>query len=109
MKATSFLFIWLLILVGCTTNEQSLTGDSWSKVRNSKKGTLVVTYTNAPKFSVKETGNYKGICFDILNDFKTYLKDKYGIALKIQITDLSDPYDFNLLLDTVSRAQGGLI
>jgi putative glutamine transport system substrate-binding protein len=109
MRARFFLFFWLLVATSCKENSKVLVGDSWSQVRASKKGTLVVTYTDAPKFSLKEAGKNKGICFDILEDFKIYLEAKYGIDLKIRIIDLSDPYDFSLLLDTVSKAQGGLI
>lgn len=109
MKAKFFLSLHLLVAIVYETEAQTFAGDSWTQVQNSKKGVLVVTYTNAPKFSVKENGEYKGICFDILNDFKTYVKKKHGIDLKIQITELSDPFDFKLLLDTISMAKGGII
>ena len=108
MKKFSTLCFVLLCLHATTVSSQNFVGDSWSQVKKDKKGKVVVTYTQAPKFSEKINGKYSGICFDILNDFSIYLKQQYGVTLTIEYKDLSNPDDFDLLLKVVSNSTGGV-
>lgn len=87
---------------------QGFSGENWSQAKANKKGKIVVTHTQAPGFSEKIKGKYSGICFDILNDFKEYVKKQHGVTITIEYKDLTDVEDFDLLLSTVSSSKGGV-
>lgn len=109
MKKGLNIIVSLLLLLSATPAfSQGFAGDSWSQVKQDKKGKIVVTYTQAPNFSEKVNGKYSGICYGILNDFVEYLKKEHGVTLTVVYKDLSDPEDFDLLLKTIASAQGGV-
>ncbi|MEP2773120.1 MAG: transporter substrate-binding domain-containing protein [Fulvivirga sp.] len=87
---------------------QGLSGDSWVKAKQSKQATIVVTYTDAPKFSEKVNGKYSGVCFDIMDSFTKFVKDKYGVTLNVSYRDLARSGDFDLFLNTVKASSGGV-
>ncbi|MDX1627966.1 MAG: ABC transporter substrate-binding protein [Fulvivirga sp.] len=88
---------------------QGFSGDTWAKAKQSKQANIVVTYTDAPKFSEKKGGKYQGVCFDIMEDFIAFVKNKYGVTLNVQYKDLSRPQDFDLFLKTIKVSRGGVI
>lgn len=91
-----------------TAMSQGFIGDSWVKAKQAKKAKIVVTYTDAPKFSEKVNGQYSGVCFDIMNSFIKFVKDKYGVALEVSYRDLARTGDFDLFLNTVKGSSGGV-
>lgn len=105
------LIVVFAVLHACVASvfSQGLTGDSWAQVKGNKKGKIIITHTQAPKFSEKVKGKYSGICFDILNDFTEYVKKQHGVTLTIEYKDLVDVEDFDLLLKTVAESKGGVI
>jgi len=88
---------------------QGLSGDTWASAKANKQANIVVTYTQAPKFSEKANGSYSGVCFDIMDDFVAFVKDKYGVTLNVTYRDLSRPGDFDLFLNTIKASRGGVV
>ncbi|WP_185152741.1 substrate-binding periplasmic protein [Fulvivirga aurantia] len=97
-----------ILFIVCEINAQSFSGDSWAKAQSSKKANIVVTYTDAPKFAEKVNGKYSGVCFDIMNDFVAFVKEKYGITVNVTYKDLARTQDFDLFLNTVKASNGGV-
>jgi putative glutamine transport system substrate-binding protein len=87
---------------------QSFTGTFWADAQKTKQATLTVTYTEALKFAEKKNGEYTGLCFDIWRDFEAYVASRYGITVKTNIKDLSDPRDFDLFMLSVQKSTGGV-
>ncbi|MTI20874.1 transporter substrate-binding domain-containing protein [Fulvivirga sp. RKSG066] len=78
------LTISLVSFFGFTSIAQSYQGDSWSKVRASGSGTLACVYYPTPGLVYEENGQVKGVCVDIINDFKKFVKDKYGKTINVK-------------------------
>jgi len=80
-----FLFTLLsLFAISFSTFSQNYSGDSWSSVKSKGSGTLACIYYPTPGLVFEENGQVKGVCVDILNDFKTFVKDKYGKTINIK-------------------------
>lgn len=100
--------IAFIFLVINTTIGQELTGDSWSSAKQKKSANITVTHTYAPKFADIVNGAHKGLCFDIMQDFVLYVKQKYDVTLNVQFKALNDAKDFDLFLTTVKNSKGGV-
>jgi len=62
-------------------------GDSWEKVKSTKKGTLTCLWNEAYGIVYKNSNNeLKGVCVDILGEFVAFAKEKYktDITLKFE-------------------------
>src|SRR5688572_1361300 len=82
MKSVSFIFTLLFVLGFSFAHAQE--SNSWAAIKNSKKGTLSCVWNEAYGIAYKdEKGNLKGVCIDILNDFKLFLKEKYSVDLQL--------------------------
>jgi ABC-type amino acid transport substrate-binding protein len=81
-----YLFIFSLLAASFVASAQKYQGDSWSKVKSEGKGTLACVFYETPGLIFKdpETGKIQGVCADILKDFATFVKDKYGKDLTIK-------------------------
>lgn len=79
------LLVWLLFTFASFLSfSQTSTGDTWASTKISGKGTLSCVWNEAYGISYKdEKGNLRGVCIDILNDFKTFVKEKHNVDLKI--------------------------
>lgn len=106
MKA--LIIVATLFLSGAYSFGQGVTGDMWVSAKQNRKGTITLTYTHAPKFSEMHSGQHKGLCFDIMNEFIAYVKTTHGITLSIKYEDLSDDMNFDLFLKTVKESTGGV-
>ncbi|MGK7391247.1 MAG: substrate-binding periplasmic protein [Candidatus Cyclobacteriaceae bacterium M2_1C_046] len=101
------LFIYALFFTSVLYAQQ-LTGDSWTSVKQNKKGKIVITYTEAPKFAERVNGEYTGLCFDIMKDFVSYVQNRYGVALDVVYADPKNPKDFDEFLQNVKNGSGGV-
>lgn len=103
-----------IILLICTlffasvSYAQQLKGDSWTSVKQNKKGKIIVTYTEAPKFADRVNGQYTGLCFDIMNNFISYVKTRYGVNLEVEYANPKNPKDFDEFLQNVKNGSGGV-
>ncbi len=60
-------------------------GDTWQKIKVEKTGTLMCLWNEAYGIVFKDdNGKLRGVCIDILEDFRLYLKQKYGVDLKVE-------------------------
>lgn len=80
-----FLLIFC-ILMSAAAFSQKYKGDSWAKIRQNGSGTLSCVYYETPGLVYKdpETGKMKGVCVDILNDFASFVQNKYGKKITIR-------------------------
>lgn len=78
-------FLLLTFLVASSVSfSQKYQGTSWAKVKASKRGTLSCVFYKTPKLVFKDTdGKIKGVCVDIMDDFKKFVKSKYNTDLTI--------------------------
>jgi len=87
---------------------QGMSGDTWASTKANKAGKITITYTHAPKFAEVVYGQRKGLCFDIMYEFVSYVSIKYGVNLSIDYKNISDVKDFDLFLKTVKVSKGGV-
>lgn len=73
-----------LLLAATQLFAQNYSGDSWSDVRSKGSGTLACIYYPTPGLVYEENGKVKGVCVDILDDFKEFVKTKYGKTIVIK-------------------------
>ena len=74
-------------LVAFPTFAQKYQGESWSKVKETGSGKLVVVYYEQPGLIFKaDDGKIKGVCVDILSDFQKFVQTKHNKYTKIQIS-----------------------
>jgi ABC-type amino acid transport substrate-binding protein len=60
-------------------------GDSWQKARAAKAGTMMCLWNEAYGIAYKdEQGKLSGVCIDILEDFRLFVKEKYSVDLAIE-------------------------
>lgn len=78
-------FLILLLFIASSSFGQKYSGSSWAKVKANKSGTLSCVFYKTPKLVYKDEtdGQIKGVCVDILDDFKDFVKDRYNTDLTI--------------------------
>ncbi|MFZ6011492.1 MAG: ATP-binding protein [Bacteroidota bacterium] len=84
--AESLLMGGLLVLVGIVSgfSQEVTLNSSWKEIQQKHQGTLAVYwYTSNPFIYRDEYGVMKGIEYDLILDFKQYLKDKKNIDLTL--------------------------
>lgn len=91
--------LFLISFLVCTSSvvAQKYKGDSWSKVKSTGSGSLTVVYYEQPGLITKSSdGKMKGVCVDILADFKAYVKTKH--QKEIIITYAGEEKEFSNFL-----------
>jgi signal transduction histidine kinase len=89
-------------MLSSLAHSQSLS-NTWSEVRESGGGTLVIAYSeNSPFIYNDEQGRMAGIEFEILEDFVRYIDETYGAQLNLEYEHL---YNFESLIDTLKTSQ----
>lgn len=85
-----------------------ISGDTFSKAKQSKKARISMAYVETPGFSERKGDDIVGVCPDIMEAFFSYLENTYGIAVEKNIVHRDRDYPFgNFLLD-VSKGNGGV-
>jgi serine phosphatase RsbU (regulator of sigma subunit)/ABC-type amino acid transport substrate-binding protein len=82
----------------------SLAQDSWQNVLKNKKGTLVLNYSNSDVFISDQSGELKGIEFDIMNEFVKFVFARHQISLSIQPKKHSG---FNQIYNCIKTSTNG--
>jgi len=79
-------FLIILFFISTTSSfGQKYSGSSWAQVKANKSGTLSCVFYKTPKLVFKDSdGQIKGVCVDILDDFRKFVKDKYSTDLTIE-------------------------
>ena len=92
------LFAAFIFLISVPALSQ-IKGVSWENIKTSGKGDLVIIYYEQPGLIQKVNGQMKGMCVDILADFKNFVKTKYGKDISINYA--SNQKEFALFLSLV--------
>ncbi len=90
MKIIKFLFLLIISLLSIS----SLVAEEWSAVKLKGKGSITVFYYNSDNFINDSSGKLTGIEYDLLINFKEYLKSQ-GVDLTLEFkraTDFSSLY-----------------
>lgn len=104
-KSLTFIPSILFALLFVSFNTIGVFGqDSWKKTFKNKRGTLQIYYYNSPNFLSEEKGQLRGIEYDILLEFKRYVKKVYDTELTL---DFVKAESFGGLYDQIKNGQTG--
>jgi ABC-type amino acid transport substrate-binding protein len=92
----------LLLIISYASSAQQIKGDSWAKVKSAGSGTLAVLYNQTPGLiSRMPDGTIKGVCVDILSDFKKFVEAKHKKIIKVEY--VGEEADFPKFLSTIQH------
>ncbi len=104
-------FILSFILFSVTlfgVNAQGFSGDTWASALKNKRATVILTNADLTKFSETVDGMGAGICFEIMDDFATYIQSKYGVRITYEYKPVANTANFQSFLDAVKASKGGV-
>lgn len=81
MNWSKFFLFLAFSFISFVSNGQHVTGQSWSAVKKQAKGELACIYYPTPGLIFNEGGELKGVCVDIMNEFKAYVKEKHQVEI----------------------------
>ena len=84
-----------------------LKGDTYASAKESKKATWVLTYSDSPGLASMNGDKPEGLCYDLMNEFAKYVKEKKGITVTLEYK-ADDPNDFSKFLSVVKASRGGV-
>jgi signal transduction histidine kinase len=73
----------LLLFLTLSVSAQSIMADSWKDVKAKKRGAVTMYWYESQPFIFKDGDQITGIEFDILEDFRRFLKRRHGIDLQM--------------------------
>jgi len=100
-----FLVAFFLLQIGFS---QGLKGDTWAEALKNKQASVILTNVHLANFSESKDGKGSGVCFDIMDDFAAYVKDKYGVKVTYKYRPVSNTANFQLFLSAVESSEGGV-
>ncbi len=74
-------FSLLIFFSGYIAIAQNYKGESWQQVKSKGTGTLSAIYYSTPGLVYEEGGTMKGVCVNIMDEFKKYVKATHNISL----------------------------
>ena len=86
-----------------TSWSQQLSGDSWQVVKANKSGSLNCIYYRTPGLVYEANGKMDGVCIDIMDEFKKYLKTTYQVELNYKF--LKRVNNFSSFIDQVKTGK----
>jgi ABC-type amino acid transport substrate-binding protein len=76
------LFLSLLIFTSAQIAiAQNYKGESWQQVKSKGSGTLSAIYYSTPGLVYEDGGTMKGVCVDLMDEFKKYVKEKHNVSV----------------------------
>lgn len=102
MRRTLFFNLVFLFFIS-SLSAQQLQGDSWQKVKANKKGTLTCIYYKTPGLVFEEAGSMQGVCVDIMDEFKDFVKTKYQVDLQFNFQKRVN--NFSSFIDQVKNGK----
>ncbi len=83
-RAIYFLIAGMILFTIPLQAQNTWKADSWEQVFAEKKGTVTALWYDIEPFIYKNSkGQLEGVEYEIMESLKTYLKNRYGIALNI--------------------------
>ncbi|MEO1053807.1 MAG: transporter substrate-binding domain-containing protein [Bacteroidota bacterium] len=108
LARSMYLFIALTLVTGFHAAKAQYAGPTWLQVKASGSGTLSVVYFEGTGMVYKGTdGKMKGLCVDLLNEFTTYVKGKYGKTVRVKY--VKNETNWTKFLADVGKSRGGVI
>ncbi len=104
----TFSSIFLCLLLTGFSAAQGMRGDTWAQALSKKSATVVLTNADLPKFSETVNGKGSGICFDIMDDFASYVQGKYGVKITYEYKPVANTSNFQMFLNAVRTSSGGV-
>ncbi|MEM7297146.1 MAG: transporter substrate-binding domain-containing protein [Bacteroidota bacterium] len=104
---TNFTLLFLLLLIN-SIYSQGFKGDTWADALKNKSANVVLTNAHLPKFSEAKDGKGSGLCFDIMNDFASYVFRQYGVRITYQYRPVANTSNFESFLSAVRNSNGGV-
>jgi ABC-type amino acid transport substrate-binding protein len=92
---------FLILLMCYTFGQAQLKGDSWQKTKGSGKGTITVVFYEQPGLIQQVDGEMKGVCVELLSEFKAFVKKKYD--KDVEINYAHQEKEFSKFLKTVQN------
>jgi len=71
----------LFFVFNLSISSAQLTGASWADVKTAGQGELTCVYYQTPGLVFEEDGKMKGVCIDIMDEFRQYLIDQYSVTV----------------------------
>jgi len=103
-----FLFSLLIAFGVSSSLAQSYSGDTWKQAKKNGKAKLSLAYVQTPSFVyVDNSGQLTGICIDIMNDFKAWVKTSKNVIIESKF--VGDGSNFRTMYDKVKIAKGGVV
>lgn len=99
----------VLLIISCLANPlfSQSDGDSWQKTKTAKFGTLMCLWNEAYGIAYKDTnGNLSGVCIDILEDFRLFVKQKHSVDLVIEFREEKSFAKFLTIINKSSTLLG---
>ncbi len=96
------IFLFLFVCVHVATG-QNYKGQSWQEVKSKGAGTLSVIYYATPGLVYEEGGSMKGVCIDIMDEFKKYVKEQHNVNLEYKF--MKREQVFTRFIDGVKKAK----
>jgi signal transduction histidine kinase len=78
----SALFAFLL-LTAISGKTQTFSSDSWQSVKTKKQGTVTMHWYESQPFIFKTSNGMAGIEYEMVEDFRKYLKSNYDVDLRV--------------------------
>lgn len=102
------LFTFLILLGAASCLAQSYSGDTWKQAKKNGQCTLSLAYVQTPSFVyIDNTGQLTGICVDIMNDFRAWVKENKKVTIESKF--VGDGSSFRGMYDKVKISKGGVV
>lgn len=102
-----YLVLAVLILITGVRVHSQIVSDSFQNSEVNKTANWIFLFYEAPGFASKNSDEkWKGVCVDIMSEFKKYVEVKYNI--EITIKEQLEYKDFSNFLEDTKSANGGV-
>lgn len=100
--------ILFILSLSTSAHAQKYKGDSWSSISEKGSGVLSVVYYTQPGLIYKDhkTGEIKGVCVNILNDFVAFVKREHNKTITINY--VGEEKKFSEFLASIQLSQNVL-
>jgi signal transduction histidine kinase len=77
------ILLLLYLLITFSWGQSQNMSDSWATVKEKRQGSVTMYWYESQPFIFRNASGMAGIEYEIIEDFRDYLKEKYGINLRV--------------------------